>query len=124
MTTYRPDWKVIEWIETGPAIATNPTDEKRHAEAILERELTALATRHGTSHPVAGEVVEGRAAPALAAAARTADLLVLGSHGHSRLRHTLLGSVSEECIRLAACPVVVIPVPVPAAPPAEPALRG
>jgi nucleotide-binding universal stress UspA family protein len=37
---------------------------------------------------------------------------VLGSHGHSRVRHTVLGSVSEDCIRKAACPVVVIPVPV------------
>ena len=44
-------------------------------------------------------------------AARSADLLVLGSHGHSRLQHTVLGSVSEECIRKATCPVVVIPVP-------------
>jgi hypothetical protein len=50
-------------------------------------------------------------------------LLVLGSHGHSRVRH-VLGSVSEECIRKAACPVVVLPVPV--ADPerhTEPALR-
>jgi nucleotide-binding universal stress UspA family protein len=68
--------------------------------------------------------MEGRPADVLAAAGHNADLLVLGSHGHSRVRHTLLGSVSEECIRKAACPVVVIPVPV--ADPerhTEPALR-
>jgi nucleotide-binding universal stress UspA family protein len=57
-------------------------------------------------------VIEGRPADVLAAAGRAADLLVLGSHGHSRVRHTVLGSVSEDCIRNAACPVVVIPVPV------------
>jgi nucleotide-binding universal stress UspA family protein len=119
---------VVAWrwdgIEAGPGVATNPQDERRHAEAILKRELDALAARHGTAHPVTGAVVEGRAAQALTTAARTADLLVLGSHGHSRLRHTVLGSVSEECVRLATVPVVVIPVPVPAAATNEPALRG
>jgi len=28
------------------------------------------------------------------------------------VRHTVLGSVSDDCIRKASCPVVVIPVPV------------
>ena len=119
---------VVAWrwdgIEAGPGVATNPQDERRHAEAILKRELDALADRNGSAHPVAGAVVEGRAAQALTTAARTADLLVLGSHGHSRLRHTVLGSVSEECVRLATAPVVVIPVPVRAAATNEPALRG
>jgi nucleotide-binding universal stress UspA family protein len=102
----------------------SPTELREHAEGVLARELAALAARHGTAHPVAGELVEGRPAQVLANAARAADLLVLGSHGHSRLRHTVLGSVSEEVIRLAPCPVLVVPVPAPAAPMAEPALRG
>lgn len=61
---------------------------------------------------MAAEVIEGRPADVLAAAGAAADLLVLGSHGHSRVRHTVLGSVSEDCIRKATCPVVVIPVPI------------
>jgi nucleotide-binding universal stress UspA family protein len=111
-------------IEAGPITAGNPTDEKEHATALLERELGALRARVEVTTPIAGEVVEGRAADALTHAARTADVLVLGSHGHSRVRHTVLGSVSEECVRKANCPVVVIPVPVPAPAPAEPALRS
>ena len=72
---------------------------------------------------MAAEVIEGRPADVLAGASSAADLLVLGSHGHSRVRHTVLGSVSADCIRKAACPVVVIPVPVgPPEPSAEPAL--
>jgi hypothetical protein len=50
-----------------------------------------------------------RPAAGLAAAARGADLLVLGSHGHSRISHAVLGSVADETIRAAECPVVVIP---------------
>ena len=118
---------VVAWrwdgVEFDPHTAS-PDEMRQHAERVLEREVNALAARHGTAHPVAGEVIEGRPAQVLAKAARAADLLVLGSHGHSRLRHTVLGSVSEEVIRLAPCPVLVIPVPAPIAPPAEPALRA
>ncbi|WP_197087913.1 universal stress protein [Micromonospora sp. HK10] len=115
---------VITWrwdgVESGPATATNPGDEKQHARAILDREIQAVTAGRAPLSPVAAEVVEGRAADVLTHAARGADLLVLGSHGHSRFRHTVLGSVSEECVRKASCPVVVIPVPVPAPPaPAE-----
>jgi nucleotide-binding universal stress UspA family protein len=59
--------------------------------------------------PVVAEVVEGRAAHVLCQAARDADLLVLGSHGHDRVYHTVLGSTAEECVESAECPVVVIP---------------
>ncbi|MEV4536632.1 universal stress protein [Asanoa sp. NPDC049518] len=117
---------VIAWrwdgVELDPH-TVRPDETRQHAARILEREIAALRARHGASHPVAAEVVEGRPAQVLADAARAGDLLVLGSHGHSRLRHTVLGSVSEEVIRLAPCPVVVVPVPVPAAPAAEPAIR-
>ncbi|MER7459544.1 universal stress protein [Micromonospora sp. NPDC126480] len=120
---------VVAWrwdgIETGPTAATNPDAERQRAYDVLRREMADLLAWQGPGHPVAGEVVEGRPADALTAAARTADLLVLGSHGHSRLRHTVLGSVSEECVRKASCPVVVVPVPVAAPRTAgEPVLHG
>jgi nucleotide-binding universal stress UspA family protein len=99
-------------IEYGPIAASSPGEATEQARQLLDRELAALAERRGSGFPVAAEVIEGRPADVLAAAGRAADLLVLGSHGHSRVRHTVLGSVSEDCIRKAACPVVVIPVPV------------
>ncbi|SCG41677.1 universal stress protein [Micromonospora coxensis] len=120
---------VVAWrwdrIEFGPANTVAPVDERQRATEVLDDELRGLAVRKGPGCTVAGEVVEGPPADVLTAAARTADLLVLGSHGHNRLRHTVLGSVSEECVRKAYCPVVVVPVPA-AAPRTtnEPALRG
>lgn len=38
-----------------------------------------------------------------------ADLVVLGSHGHSGLTRLVLGSVAEKVIRLVKCPVLVVP---------------
>jgi nucleotide-binding universal stress UspA family protein len=37
-----------------------------------------------------------------------ADLLVVGTHGHTGLARLLLGSVAEELIRLATCSVLVV----------------
>ncbi|TPX65387.1 hypothetical protein SpCBS45565_g05219 [Spizellomyces sp. 'palustris'] len=39
---------------------------------------------------------------------RAADVLVLGSRGLGAFRRTILGSVSEYCVRHAPCPVVVV----------------
>jgi nucleotide-binding universal stress UspA family protein len=111
-------------MEYGPIAATMPGQEAQRATQMLDREIAALAQRRGTATPVAAEVIEGRPADVLATAGNAADLLVLGSHGHSRVRHTVLGSVSEDCIRKATCPVVVIPAPAPRPQPAEPVLRG
>ncbi|MFC4147572.1 universal stress protein [Micromonospora mangrovi] len=121
---------VVAWrwdrIEVGPMTqATGPVDEQERARTLLDDEIRGVLLRRGPGCSVAGEIAEGPAADVLTAAARTADLLVLGSHGHNRLRHTVLGSVSEECVRKASCPVVVIPVPAPTTSAVhEPALRG
>ena len=37
------------------------------------------------------------------------DMIVIGSHGHSALYKTLVGSVSEGVIRHASCPVLIVP---------------
>jgi nucleotide-binding universal stress UspA family protein len=43
------------------------------------------------------------------------DLIVMGTHGRSWLKHLLFGSVTEEVVRLARCPVMVVKAPVPKA---------
>ena len=37
-----------------------------------------------------------------------ADLLVMTSHGRTGLRRMALGSVAEEVVRCASCPVLVV----------------
>jgi nucleotide-binding universal stress UspA family protein len=106
---------VIAWrwdgLEGPPISVASPKQERERATATLEAEIEALPTHQRSGVTIATEAVEGRAGDVLTAVARDADLLVLGSHGHSRVWHTVLGSVSEECVRKATCPVVVVPVP-------------
>ncbi|MEM8669510.1 MAG: universal stress protein [Planctomycetota bacterium] len=39
---------------------------------------------------------------------RDIDLVVMGTHGHSRLATVLLGSVTERLVRTCTCPVTVV----------------
>lgn len=45
----------------------------------------------------------------LARAAADADLLVMSSHGYGNVNDVVTGSVTNDCLAEAACPVVVIP---------------
>lgn len=57
---------------------------------------------------VEGVVAEGPAGSVLVQAAEGADLLVVGSRGHGGFVGLLLGSVSQQCVTHAPCPVLVI----------------
>jgi nucleotide-binding universal stress UspA family protein len=48
------------------------------------------------------------------------DLIVMGTHGRGWLKHRLFGSVTEEVVRLARCPVMVVKAPAPASKSATP----
>jgi nucleotide-binding universal stress UspA family protein len=62
----------------------------------------------GNSTNVTLRAEQGHPAAALVAASSDARLLVLGSHGHGGFAASLLGSVSQQCIHHAHCPVVVV----------------
>jgi nucleotide-binding universal stress UspA family protein len=40
-----------------------------------------------------------------------ADLIVMGTHGRTGLRRLLMGSVAEQVVRKAACPVLTVTAP-------------
>ena len=40
-----------------------------------------------------------------------ADLIVMGTHGRTGLRHLLMGSVAEYVVRKATCPVLTLRTP-------------
>jgi len=91
------------------SVAVRPLDPRDAAERVLTHAI-ATARAGCPDVPIAGEVLEGDPAATLIRASAGADMLVLGSHGHSEAFHAVLGSVADACVRDATCPVVVIPV--------------
>ncbi|MFI2608485.1 universal stress protein [Kitasatospora sp. NPDC018619] len=73
----------------------------------LERRARELRPAAGDG-PVTGAVVPTDPAEALEAAGNSAALLVLGSRGLGAVRGFLVGSVSQEVLRRAGCPVVLV----------------
>jgi nucleotide-binding universal stress UspA family protein len=58
--------------------------------------------------PVSTLVAEGNPARALLDASEGTDLLVVGSRGHGGFTGVLVGSISQQCVHHAKCPVVVV----------------
>lgn len=61
--------------------------------------------------PASGQTIHGKPAMALAreASAEKLDVLVSGSRGYGPLGRVLLGGVSSKLMRMAPCPVIVVP---------------
>jgi nucleotide-binding universal stress UspA family protein len=85
---------------------TDDYDPAADMQRVLDDSLPAIQHRHRTLQ-VTGQVIEGHPGPALVDASRDADLLVVGTRGHSELADILLGSVGMHCVTHAHCPVLV-----------------
>lgn len=99
----------IEYTAYGP-IPTSVhylRDTGLDAERRLE-EITETLTGEGLN--VDWAIREGDPSVVIAEEAenRGADLIAMGTHGHSGLRHLLLGSTAERVVQLAKCPVMTI----------------
>jgi nucleotide-binding universal stress UspA family protein len=103
-------WAITAYQRPGGRIASRGgfADPAVAADDIVT-EAVARAQRAAPGVRLVGDALCGNAIEVLACACGTADLLVLGSHGHSRMFTAVLGSVSEACVRAMTCPVLIIP---------------
>lgn len=78
----------------------------------LERDIAAWRAdaERRLGRPVRSKVLAGSPAVEILQHAREAcvDLLVVGTHGRTGLKHLVLGSVAERVVRQAPCSVVVV----------------
>lgn len=90
----------------GSAIAGLLAQAQRAAEQVVKSLQARLA---GRAASVAARVVDGRPAPAIiqAAASWSADLIITGTSGRGAFSRAILGSVSDEVVQSAPCPVLV-----------------
>ena len=101
-----------------PEVMLPPMEDLvQEMRAAAQKRLEELASRlaQATGAAIRAEAIHVeesalRPADAIVALARDidADLIVLGSHGHTGLLHALLGSTAERVVREAPCDVLVI----------------
>jgi nucleotide-binding universal stress UspA family protein len=89
----------------GPGVAPPPETAESH-NAIIKEALAETPKDVGvTTRLEHGEIAD---TILKLVATEDYDLLVMGSHGHSRVHRALLGSVSERVLHKAAVPVLML----------------
>jgi nucleotide-binding universal stress UspA family protein len=94
-----------------PGVTVDFTLESRVEAA--EKELEHLRNIYGPQISLEARLLTGAPARTLCdlAADEKFDLIVLSSHGHTGLGRILIGSVAEQIVQEASCPVLVIKLP-------------
>lgn len=96
-------------------MSTGPQDQRDRLAEIYKNEHHHIQEEakllRDQGFETVGLLVQGQTVPALLKEAEKlgADLIIVGSHGRSGLQKFLLGSVSQEILPKAPCPVLVIP---------------
>jgi nucleotide-binding universal stress UspA family protein len=102
-----------QWISPYEGIEHAGTvDSAKQAAAEMQDAVVQEALDRLTVHPAISQiVVHDYPGKVLAARAEDAAMLVVGSGRKGAVTRTLMGSVSEYCVRHAPAPVVVVPDP-------------
>jgi nucleotide-binding universal stress UspA family protein len=86
-----------------------PADELTESATSILSEAVGVARAQWPDVLIREDIVVEPPAKALIDASKEASVLVVGSRGRGGFAGLLLGSVSQQCIVHAACPVVVVP---------------
>jgi nucleotide-binding universal stress UspA family protein len=91
-------------IDPDALLQTYYTDAEKRLAALVE-------SAHAAEFVQERLIVTGQPASEIVswAAAKDVQLIILGTHGRSGLNRVMMGSVAEHVLRLAACPVLVVP---------------
>jgi nucleotide-binding universal stress UspA family protein len=92
------------------AIHVDQTDEQRHLASALVGAAAKQIGSRARHLRVTTRILEGTPKDVIVeeAAAWGATLIILGSHGHGRLRRVMLGSVAGAVVANAPCSVEVV----------------
>lgn len=107
---YEPPNEMIG-IVPGATIDGEAAAERRAGEALLD---DALSISRASGIPTADRVLERATPPHQAILAYASqslfDMIVMGTHGRSGVSRLVMGSVAEEVLRHAPCPVLLVHV--------------
>lgn len=102
--------RVLHVVTPLPAVPDLTWSSGKDLRAALQKRLQAevdAAMPKGAGRAVC-DVVVAEPVPAILAAARKADSIVMATLGRTGLAHWLLGSVAEKIVRLSPVPVLTV----------------
>ena len=104
---------VVEPVRYPESVIIPPEMEEANRERLkLARASLAAFVKKQVPAGIATESVTrlGHPFSEISAAAKDfdVDLIVIATHGHTGLKHLLLGSTAERVVRLAPCPVLTV----------------
>jgi nucleotide-binding universal stress UspA family protein len=107
---------VVELGLASPTLMQPPSE--RRIEADYERLVTLHESLSGEGLNVSiHQMDQGNAAKVVEACANLGtDLIIGGSHHHSTLYHLFVGTFTSEVLKLAKCPVMIVPATAKTAP--------
>jgi len=94
------EYSSIDFSELEAEVCRNSQEQLNEwaKKEVLEMAPVNVLLRTGSPASVIAEVANHL----------TADLIVISTHGRTGLKHVWLGSVAENVVRLAPCPVLVV----------------
>jgi nucleotide-binding universal stress UspA family protein len=103
-------WPTVIHCRAGAIPVAEPDKIRTEAKMKLDAWPSAEAKA-----PIERLLLEGDTAEVILRTARNrnCDLIVMGTHGRSGLDRMVLGSVTEDVLRRASCPVLTVRVPKP-----------
>lgn len=95
------------------ALPTDLASCEAAARKVLDQSVARVMSRIDDKPPRVEPILVNNHSVArmLVNTAKGADLLVVGSRGRGGFTGLLLGSVSQQCVHHATCPVIVVPPP-------------
>lgn len=81
---------------------------EKQARSLVEDMIAQVSDGEGDIEVTPRVIADAHPAEALVDAAADAELLIIGSRGRGGFKGLLLGSVSQQCVQHARCPVIVV----------------
>ncbi|WP_395747028.1 universal stress protein [Prosthecobacter sp.] len=100
---------VVDLGIASPVLSEDPPETVAEEQVEQLLEIRDSLIKFGVRASVV-QLADPKVASVLAETKRlNADLIILGSHHHSTIYHMLVGSVANDVLKRAHCPVLVVP---------------